>query len=121
MVSQLRYDNQIGTLTTETSAINHSNGDPPTSVLKLLQNGMYAIQVISPRTFEPGSFTAAYNKVRGDVALRSAVKQALETRDADEKAVIQLADAVRTYAESVEVSEKHLRGECAGCVHLVPR
>jgi len=121
IIPRLRENRAATLVKMETTAYTHATGEPATPVLRLTLDGFPVIQVKVPMTIDESRFRAAYDSLRANPKLRSALEMAIHTREEDASSVRDFAAAARGYGESVEVSEKHLLGVCPGCSHLVPR
>jgi hypothetical protein len=120
IVSRIR-GNQSAQVKVESTSINYGTGEPPTQIQRLTINGQEALQVVLPLMIDGPKFSEAYNRLRGSPTLLAALESARSTAKADTGPVQDFAAAARDYAQAVEVSEKHLTGDCPGCSHLVPR
>lgn len=121
LVSRFRQRRPADAFEVQPISINHSTGEPPTQVIRVSMNGRPVLQVVASLTADPERLRAAYDSVLSNESLRASVVAARAKETSDSPAVARFADAVRTYAESVEASEKQLLGECLGCSHLRPR
>ena len=121
LVPQLRQRTACGDLEVQPINLNHSTGEPPTPVQRLSMNGQLVAQVVEPLALDRDKFRAVYERVRNEEKLQAAFQAAVARRAEDLVHVGRFVGSVREYAESVEVSEKHLLGSCPGCSHLVPR
>jgi hypothetical protein len=121
IIPRLRESRAATLVKMEPTAFTHATGEPATPVQRLTLDGFPVIQVREPTTIDETRFRTAYDSLRANPKLRSAVERARLTREEDSGHIRDFAIAARGYGEAVEVSEKHLLGVCPGCSHLVPR
>jgi hypothetical protein len=121
LVARLRQRRPPDSIEIQPTAFNHATGEPPTQITRVTMNSQQVLQVVAPLAVLPDRFRAAYDRVRSNDTLRAAVLSGRSKASEDARVVARLAEAVRSYAESVEASEKHLLGGCPGCAHLLPR